>query len=53
MLVDVIPDDEDRTAQPFEQQPQESDDIRRADVPVAQKPGVKGDPSPFGFNADR
>lgn len=40
VLVDVVPHDEDRPVQALEQQAQESDNIRRADVPVAEKPGV-------------
>lgn len=53
MLVDVVPDDEDRSAQALEQQAQESNDIGRADVPVAKKPGVERDPSLFGLDTDR
>ena len=52
VLVDVVPDDEYWAAQTLEQQAQESNDIRRPDVPVAQKPGVKRDVLSFGLNAD-
>lgn len=52
MLVDVVPDDEDRPTQAFEQQAQESNDIRREDIPVAKKPSVERDAPPFGLDAD-
>jgi hypothetical protein len=53
MLIDIIPDDVHRTPQTLEQQAQESNDIRRPDVPVAQKSGVKRDAPSFGGDADR
>lgn len=53
VLVDVVPNDEDRAIQPLEQQAQESNDIRRADVPVAQEPGVKCDPLAAWLDTDR
>lgn len=40
MLIDVVPDDEYRPPQPLEQLAQESDDIGRADVAVAEELGV-------------
>ncbi len=53
MLVDVVPHDEDRSIQTLEQQAQESDDIRGADVPVTKESGVKRNSPPIGLDADR
>ena len=53
MLVDVVPNNEYRSAPAFEQLAQETNDIWGADVPVAQEPGVERYASSFWFNAER
>lgn len=53
VLVDIVPHDEDQPIQALEQQAQESNDIRGADVAVTKESGVKRDLLSIGLDADR